>query len=116
MADRLRPMASQVLLWSAGAIFVAVGASRAWRLHESAELIRLGRPLQRSPVQPSLRLLSVGDSAAVGTDATTPEASIAGLLGRQFPLLQSRTGHATARSLPIFLSNSMPTSASTSCW
>jgi lysophospholipase L1-like esterase len=87
MADRSRPLASQVLLWGAIAIFVAVGARAAWRLHESAELVRLSRPLQRSPVQPSLRLLIVGDSTAVGTGATTPQASVAGLLGRQFPHL-----------------------------
>jgi len=87
MADRSRPLASQVLLWSAIAIFVGVGARAAWRLLESAELVRLSSPLQRSPVQPTRRLLIIGDSTAVGTGATTPRASVAGLLGRQFPHL-----------------------------
>jgi lysophospholipase L1-like esterase len=87
MADKSRPPASHLLLWSAVAIFVGVGARTAWRLHESAGLVRLGRAMQRSPVPPSLRLLIVGDSTAVGTGATTPEASVAGLLGRQFPQL-----------------------------
>lgn len=85
MADRSCPLASQVLLWSAIAVFVGVGARTAWRLLESAELVRRSSPLQRAPVQPSGRLLIVGDSTAVGTGATTPSASVVGLLGRQFP-------------------------------
>ena len=87
MADRSRPTASQVLLWGVIAILMGVGARTAWRLHESVDLARLSRPLQRSPAHPSLRLLIVGDSTAVGTGATTSEASVAGLLGRQFPSL-----------------------------
>ncbi|OYV01224.1 MAG: GDSL family lipase [Burkholderiales bacterium PBB5] len=71
-------------MWSAIAIVAGLGARTAWRLHESAELVRLSRPLQRAPVQPLRRLLMVGDSTAVGTGATTPEASMAGRLGRQF--------------------------------
>ncbi len=35
-----------------------------------------------------MRLLSVGDSTAVGTGATVPQASVAGLLGQAFPRLQ----------------------------
>ncbi len=44
--------------------------------------------MQRSLAQPSLRLLIVGDSTAVGTGATAPEASLAGLLADHFPRLQ----------------------------
>jgi lysophospholipase L1-like esterase len=44
--------------------------------------------LQRSPAQPTLRLLIVGDSTAVGTGASAPEDSLAGLLGQAFPRLQ----------------------------
>lgn len=87
MADRFRPLASQVVLWSAMAILAGVGARAAWQLHESARLVRLSKPLQRSPVQPSLHMLIVGDSTAVGTGATTPDDSVAGLLGRHFPHL-----------------------------
>jgi lysophospholipase L1-like esterase len=85
---KARPQASRVLRWSALAIVVLVCARTAWRLHESAQLIRLSEALQRSPAQPSLRLLIVGDSTAVGTGATAPEASVAGLLGQHFPGLQ----------------------------
>lgn len=88
MADAVRKLAWQVLRWSTIAIVVGVGARTAWRLHESAELIRLSSPLQRAPVPPSLRLLVVGDSTAVGTGATQPQASVAGLLGQAFPRLQ----------------------------
>ena len=70
------------------AIVVLVCARTAWRLHESAELARLSQPLQRLPAQPVLRLLIVGDSTAVGTGATTPEGSLAGLLAQRFPRLQ----------------------------
>jgi hypothetical protein len=76
------------LRWSALAIVVLVCARTAWRVHESAELIRLSEALQRSPAQPSLQLHIVGDSTAVGTGATAPEASLAGLLGQHFPGLQ----------------------------
>lgn len=88
MAASARPHGSRVLRWGAVAIVLVVCARIAWRLHESAELIRLSRPLQRSPVQPSLRLLIVGDSTAVGTGASAPEASVSGLLGQRFPRLQ----------------------------
>lgn len=44
--------------------------------------------MQRSPAQPTLRLLIVGDSTAVGTGASAPEGSLAGLLGQAFPRLQ----------------------------
>lgn len=44
--------------------------------------------MQITPVLTSLRLLIVGDSTAVGTGATMPQASVAGLLGQAFPGLQ----------------------------
>ena len=87
MADT-RKLASQILRWSLIALVVGVGTRTAWRLHESAELIRLSSPLQRTPVHPALRLLIVGDSTAVGTGASAPDASVAGLLGQAFPRLQ----------------------------
>lgn len=69
-------------------IGLAVCARAGWRLHESVELARLSEPLQRSLAQPALRLLIVGDSTAVGTGASAQRASVAGLLGQQFPGLQ----------------------------
>lgn len=87
MTDSARPLGTRVLLWSAAAIGLALCARVGWRLHESAELARLSKPLQRPLLRPSLRLLIVGDSTAIGTGATTPQASVAGLLGEKFPAL-----------------------------
>jgi len=65
-----------------------MGARTAWLLYESAGLVRMSSPLQSSPAQPALRLLIVGDSTAVGTGASEPRSSVAGLLGQAFPGLQ----------------------------
>lgn len=75
------------MLWGAVAIALGVCGRTAWRLTEAAQLTRLSKPLQRTPLQPSLRMLVVGDSTAVGTGAPTPEASVVGLLGQSFPRL-----------------------------
>lgn len=88
MAVSVHARGSRVLLWGAVAIVLVVCARGAWRLHQSAQLTRLSEPLQRSPSQPSLRLLIVGDSTAVGTGASAPQASVAGLLGQSFPRLR----------------------------
>jgi lysophospholipase L1-like esterase len=58
-----------------------------WRLTRSAELARRSEPYQQQPLRPVRRLLIVGDSTAVGTGASTPQASMAGLLGQAFPQL-----------------------------
>jgi lysophospholipase L1-like esterase len=88
MAESARPLGARVLLWSVVAFGLAVCARTGWRLHESVELTRLSTPLQRPLAQPFLRLLIVGDSTAVGTGASVPEASVAGLLAQRFPGLQ----------------------------
>jgi hypothetical protein len=88
MAEAARLLRKRVLPWSAWAVGLALCARTGWRLHQSVELARLSRPLQRLLVQPSLRLLVVGDSTAVGTGATVPQASVAGLLAERFPGLQ----------------------------
>ena len=88
MAESARSLRLRVLLWGAATLALAVCAKAGWRLHESAELTRLSQPLQRPLVQPALRLLIVGDSTAVGTGATAPRASVAGLLAAHFPGLQ----------------------------
>ena len=80
--------ATRVMLWGAAAIGLAVCARVGWRLQESVELVGLSTPLQRALAQPALRLLVVGDSTAVGTGATSPQASVAGLLGERFAQLQ----------------------------
>jgi lysophospholipase L1-like esterase len=70
------------------AIGLARCARTGWRLHQSVGLTRQSTSLQRWLTQPSLRLLIVGDSTAVGTGATAPGASLAGLLAEHFPRLQ----------------------------
>lgn len=87
MAAWLSPPASKLLLWSAVALGLWVGARTAWRLHEAAELTRLSEPLQHSPERAALRLLIVGDSTAVGTGASGPRSSVAGLMAQAFPWL-----------------------------
>ena len=87
MVELARPQVTRVVFWGLMSVAVLVGAKTAWRLYESAELIRASKPEQHVPAQPTLRLLIVGDSTAVGTGATLPQASVAGLLGQSFPRL-----------------------------
>ena len=68
------------------AVLVTTGHA-AWRLKQSAALARLSEPLQASPAAPLSSLLIVGDSTAVGTGASTPDHSVAGLIARDHPRL-----------------------------
>ena len=87
MADTYRLSGTRVLLWGAVAAVLWACARTAWRLHESSELARASKPLQRMPSQPALRLLVVGDSTAVGTGASAPGSSLVGLIAQGFPRL-----------------------------
>lgn len=82
------------LLYGVGLVLlvslIAAGASgcTVWRVRQAAKLAAQSEPFeQRGAVQRSGggRLLIVGDSTAVGTGATSPQASVAGLIGRDFP-------------------------------
>ena len=75
------------LLWLVGAVVLVSSGCAAWRIGQSIELARRSEPLQQSPAAPTLRLLIVGDSTAVGTGATSPATSLAGLLARDHPQL-----------------------------
>lgn len=77
----------RILLWGAVAICLFVGSKILWLLRESVALARQSEPLQHSPGQPAKRLLIVGDSTAVGTGASSPQGSVAGLLAQAFPQL-----------------------------
>ncbi len=83
----VRSNAAKAALWGAVSTVLLLGGCAAWRLHESAGLLRQSEPLSRPLPQPSARLLIVGDSTAVGTGAGSPQASIAGLLAQAFPRL-----------------------------
>lgn len=78
----------RIVVWGAVALGLAITVRTGWRLHTSVELARVSEPLQRRPADPALKLLIVGDSTAVGTGASTPQTSVAGLLAERFPRLQ----------------------------
>jgi lysophospholipase L1-like esterase len=81
-------MRSSLLLVAvvAGALLGAGGCT-AWRIGEARELARQSTPLQQTPADATLRMLIVGDSTGVGTGASAPSASLAGLLARDHPRL-----------------------------
>jgi lysophospholipase L1-like esterase len=60
----------------------------AWRIGKAAELARQSTPYQQSPADATLSLLIVGDSTGVGTGASAPANSLAGLLGTAYPRLR----------------------------
>jgi len=76
-----------LLLAATALILVSIPGCAVWRIAQSAELARRSEALQATPSEPALRLLVVGDSTAVGTGASSPSASLAGLLAAQFPRL-----------------------------
>ncbi|HEY6133907.1 MAG TPA: GDSL-type esterase/lipase family protein [Rubrivivax sp.] len=69
------------------AVVLATTGCAVWRIGQSAELARLSEPYQQTPAAPVLRLLVVGDSTAVGTGASSPAHSLAGLIGREHTAL-----------------------------
>jgi lysophospholipase L1-like esterase len=73
---------------AAGAVLLLVSGCAAWRIGQAVDLARQSVPLQHRPADPVLRMLIVGDSTAVGTGASAPEASVAGLLAAAYPKLQ----------------------------
>ncbi|PZO18358.1 MAG: GDSL family lipase [Burkholderiales bacterium] len=87
MSKRSWPVVSVMALAAAAALLVTSGCA-AWRIGKAAELARQSTPYQQSPPDAVLSLLIVGDSTGVGTGASTPQASLAGLLGRAHPRLR----------------------------
>ncbi len=85
---RTKPL---LLAASALALLTLTGCT-VWRVAQSIELARQSEPLQVQPPAPAMRLLVVGDSTAVGTGASTPQASLTGLLAARFPglLIENR--------------------------
>lgn len=77
------------LLMAAITAGVLLGASgcAAWRIGEATALVRQSVPLQHAPADATLRMLIVGDSTGVGTGASGPATSLAGLLARDHPRL-----------------------------
>ncbi|MGQ3082903.1 MAG: SGNH/GDSL hydrolase family protein [Hydrogenophaga sp.] len=67
---------------------LATSGCTVWRIGKAGELARRSEPLQHTPPEATLRLLIVGDSTGVGTGASSPQASLAGLLAQAYPRLQ----------------------------
>ena len=67
---------------------LAVTGQAAWRIKQSVALARLSEPVQAAPVAPLQSLLIVGDSTAVGTGASSPAHSVAGMIARGHPRLR----------------------------
>lgn len=86
MPSRTRRFAPLLAL-AAGAALLLVSGCAAWRIGQAADLARESEPLQHRPADAVLRLLIVGDSTGVGTGASSPQTSVAGLLAGTYPRL-----------------------------
>lgn len=86
---RLRlPATSRRHVFRTAALAAAAGmlaGCAPWRMWTAASLAREARPYAVQPAQPSRSILVVGDSTAVGTGASSPLASLPGLIGQQHP-------------------------------
>lgn len=59
-----------------------LGGCAPWRMWTTASLASQARPYTAQPPQATRRVLVVGDSTAVGTGATVPQASLVGLIAQ----------------------------------
>jgi lysophospholipase L1-like esterase len=80
-----RSITTTVIALAAGLALLAAAGCTVGRLKRSSELARASEPLQVAPAGATKRLLVVGDSTAVGTGASTPAASVAGLFAAEHP-------------------------------
>jgi lysophospholipase L1-like esterase len=87
MKIRRPSMLGAVSLVAALVVLTTSGCA-AWRLKQSAELARQSEAFQASPPDAAASLLVVGDSTGVGTGASSPAASLAGLIARAHPRLK----------------------------
>jgi lysophospholipase L1-like esterase len=83
-----RPPALLVLSLVAAVAVLATSGCAAWRIRQSVELARQSEPFEASPDNAAATLLVVGDSTAVGTGASSPAHSVAGLIARDHPRLK----------------------------
>lgn len=86
MKLRRAPMLGTLGLIAALVVLTTSGCA-AWRIRQAVELARQSEPYQAAPAGASASLLVVGDSTAVGTGASTPGGSVAGLIARDHPQL-----------------------------
>ncbi len=69
---------------TAAAALTAVAGCTVWRIDEAKQLARASEPFQSRPATERASLLVIGDSTAVGTGASSPAASVAGLIGKSY--------------------------------
>jgi hypothetical protein len=81
----LRPLL--LLATSVGVCAALFTGCSFWRLGEARALTSASEVFEQHPSNATLRLLVVGDSTAVGTGASSPAGSVAGLLGSRYPKL-----------------------------
>ncbi|MDQ3270843.1 MAG: GDSL-type esterase/lipase family protein [Pseudomonadota bacterium] len=72
----------------AALVLLTTSGCAAWRIKQAAELARQSEAFQASPPNAGASLLVVGDSTAVGTGASSPATSLAGLIAQQHPRLK----------------------------
>ena len=83
-----RPSVLLTLSAFAALAVLATSGCAAWRIKQGVELARLSEPFESNPSQPVATLLIVGDSTAVGTGASSPAHSVAGLIAKDHPRWQ----------------------------
>ena len=79
------PRNARLLAGIVAAPVVLAALYTAYRFAQSVALARRSEALQVAPPEPRKRLLIVGDSTGVGTGASTPQASLAGLIAAEHP-------------------------------
>lgn len=76
------------LCLAALAAAVSVSGKAMRRLRRAAQLTRQSQAFHASPEAAEASLLIVGDSTALGTGASMPQASLGGRIGRRYPRLR----------------------------
>ncbi len=84
---RVRSRSGMVVALAGVAVLLVLSGCAAWRLGQAKALAQRSDPLSQRPAEPAVRMLIVGDSTAVGTGASSPQTSLAGLIAREYPRL-----------------------------
>ena len=71
-----------------GLALLAATGRMVWRWRLAQTLVRQSQPFEHRPNTASLSLLMVGDSTGVGTGASSPAATVTGLIAQRHPHVQ----------------------------
>ncbi|MES2785773.1 MAG: GDSL-type esterase/lipase family protein [Pseudomonadota bacterium] len=72
----------------AAAVLVVSAGCTVWRVNDAKALAKASEPFQAEPAGATASILIIGDSTAVGTGASAPPRSIAGLIAQSRPGLR----------------------------